>query len=250
MPRRVNDPSFDTSMRSSFRVVTLNILHDPPQLTWPKRAPLVEAGLIALQPDIVLLQEVAWPDEQATSLAAALREHTGRPYVAHLTGLLATTGWQEGLAILSRYPRLDASDLVFPEAEAFCQRVRFEIQGKKLDVYNSHLDPYSGDRRSRQIAMAVAWLDEYRDGDGLVFGGDLNATPQSAAIAPLSSLLRSAYAVASGADPENAIDYLWISPSLSVTKAGFAMNQPSADDPSLKPSDHQAVYADLAWTTA
>ena len=41
----------------AFRVLTLNLLHEPESR--PERAPLVEAELLALAPDVVLLQEVA-----------------------------------------------------------------------------------------------------------------------------------------------------------------------------------------------
>lgn len=233
----------------TFRVVTLNILHDPPHLTWSKRAPLVEAGLIALQPDIVLLQEVAWPDEQATSLAAVLQASSGHEYTAHVTGLFATTGWQEGLAILSRFPYLEVSELVFPGAEAFCHRVRLDIYGKVVDVYNSHLDPYSEDRRARQITMTMDWMEEFHDADAIIFGGDLNGTPESAEIAPLNATLHSAYAATHGKDPDRIIDYIWVSSPLDVRAADLALERPAADNPLLLPSDHLALYADVGWMT-
>lgn len=233
---------------STFRVVTLNILHDPPQLTWSKRALLVEAGLIALQPDIVLLQEVAWPDEQASGLADALQTNTGKEYRTHVTGLFATTGWQEGLAILTRYP-FDVAELVFPRAETFCHRVRLDIDGNVVDVYNSHLDPYSADRRTRQITMATAWMKRFHDANGSIFGGDLNATPASTELAPLSATLRSAYAAAHGDDPAHIIDYLWISSSLTVAAAELALDRPAAHDPLLLPSDHHALCADIGWAS-
>jgi endonuclease/exonuclease/phosphatase family metal-dependent hydrolase len=228
-----------------FRVVTLNLLHDPPHHTWLRRAPLVEAGLIALQPDIVLLQEVAWPNEQATDLAAALQMNSGDEYRMHITGLFTPTGWQEGLAILARLPFLGTSQLAFPRAETFCHRVRLDIGGNMIDVYNSHLDPYSADRRAQQITMAMTWMRESHGADAIVFGGDLNGTPNSAEIAPLSATLHSALASVHGEDPERMVDYLWMSSSLTVTAAEFALDQPAAGDPSLYPSDHPALYADV-----
>lgn len=230
---------------SLFRVVTLNILHDPPHLTWSRRAPLVEAGLIALQPDIVLLQEVAWPDEQATSLAAALQVGAGRDFRAYITGLFATTGWQEGLTILSWFPCLDTSELEFPGAEKFCQRARFVINGETVDGYNSHLDPYSATRRQQQITMALEWTTEFGDADAVIFGGDLNGIPSSIEIAPLQRNFRSAYEVAMGKDPDRIIDYLWASRSLDVVHAGLSLDQSDRDDPSLYPSDHLALHADF-----
>jgi len=231
----------------AFRVATLNLLHDPPRLTWRNRAPLVEAGLRTLRPDILLLQEVAWPDEQATTLAKALHTHTGRPYDAHVVGLFAANGWREGLAILSRFECLDHATLTYPGAEIFCHRARFDIDDRIVDVYNCHLDPYRQERRVRQTTMAMTWIEEAQDADAVVFGGDLNGIPASVEIAPLSARLRSAYAVAHGRDPDRVIDYLWVSPALSIVAADFALDQPADDDPLLMPSDHLALYADLAW---
>lgn len=231
----------------TFRVATLNILHDPPHLTWPRRAPLIEAGLIDLRADIVLLQEVAWPKEQATALATVLRQATSFGFTAHITGLFATSGWQEGLAILSWFPCLDVSELEFPGAEKFCQRARLDIDGKMIDIYNSHLDPYSAERRQQQISMALEWITGFHDADAVVFGGDLNGIPNSAEIAPLQVALRSAYAQAHGKDPARLIDYLWASTSLAIEDANLVLDHPASDDPSLYPSDHLCLYADFRW---
>lgn len=200
---------------------------------------------MALQPDIVLLQEVAWPDEQATTLAAALTGSTGRDFTAHITGLFATTGWQEGLAMLSWFPHRDVSELEYPSAERFCQRVRLDIDGKVVDVYNSHLDPYSAERRRRQIDMAMEWITRFGDVDAVIFGGDLNGIPSSSEIAPLHATLRSAYAAVHGNDPDRIIDYLWASPTLRVENARLTLDRPASNDPSLYPSDHLGLCADF-----
>lgn len=235
------------SPHSSFRVVTLNILHDPVTGSWPQRARLVETGLCSLMPDIVLLQEVAWPDEQATALAEALQNVSGHAYTAHLTGLFATTGWQEGLAILSRFPLMDFSELQFPDAEKFCQRTRLDVNGRTVDIYNSHLDPYSAQRRREQVNMAMQWIDTFHDADGIVFGGDLNGIPDSHEIAALHTVFRSAYAATHGKDPSRIIDYLWFSPLLTVRAAELTLDQPDSGNPALYASDHLALVADFAW---
>lgn len=91
----------------------------------------------------------------------------------------------------------------------------------------------------------MAWMGESDNADAIIFGGDLNGTPDSDVIAPLYTSLRSAYAAAHGKDPNRVIDYLWVSPSLMVETADFALDQPAVDNPLLLPSDHLALYADL-----
>ncbi len=251
-----------------FRVITLNILYDPHQPTWSKRAPLVVSELCDLAPDIVLLQEVAWPEEQATALAAALSENTGLQYTAVFTGLLAPNGWQEGLAVLTRFPIVDYDELQFPRSEKFCQRVRLSVSNRVLDVYNAHLDPFSQDRVARQVQAILAWAGEYNDVDASILGGDFNATPDSGAISPMYTYFRSAYAVIHGESPDytapnpfraewrireglpveyRAIDYLDVSTALSVADARLVFTHPSADDLLLYPSDHYGLCADLRW---
>jgi endonuclease/exonuclease/phosphatase family metal-dependent hydrolase len=257
-----------TGSPTPFRIVTLNLLHDPRSPTWPERAPLVEAELGSLAPDIVLLQEVAWPDQQATRLAAALRDETGREYAVQLTALLPPNGWQEGLAILSRFPTLDFAELQLPDSGKFCQRARFDLGGKALDVYNVHLDPFSPERVREQVRATLAWMGAHADTAGAILGGDFNATPDRDAIAQVRECLRSAYAVVHGGEPEytaptpfgverqrregrpsvfETLDYLWLSPALTVIDARLAFARPAHGDSSLYPSDHFGLRGDLRW---
>lgn len=190
------------SAEVSFRVVTLNLLHESKHSTWPLRAPLVAEELSVLSPDIVLLQEVAWPNEQATTLSHTIGKTTGIEYAVHLTELLAANGWQEGLAILSRFPIVDRSALQFPGSEKFCQRVRLHVHGKTLDIYNVHLDPYMTKRVREQVQAILRWMETYLDTDAIVFGGDFNAPPHDEAITQLHPRFRSAYALVHGREPD------------------------------------------------
>jgi endonuclease/exonuclease/phosphatase family metal-dependent hydrolase len=44
---------------------------------------------------------------------------------------------------------------------------------------------------------------------------------------------------------DRCIDYIWLSQSIKVTGSGLCFNQPAQDDPTLWPSDHVGVWADL-----
>jgi endonuclease/exonuclease/phosphatase family metal-dependent hydrolase len=74
---------------------------------------------------------------------------------------------------------------------------------------------------------------------------------------------RSAYHDANGAEPDvtwpsglqapamdtdgapGCLDYIWVSGAVTVRSARLAFDRPSADDPTLFPSDHRAVLAEL-----
>ncbi|MGH2535748.1 MAG: endonuclease/exonuclease/phosphatase family protein [Thermomicrobiales bacterium] len=247
----------------SFHVVTLNILYDPLAQSWPDRAPLVAAGLRALRPDIVLLQEVAWPNEQASELAALLTSNLAFPFAAHITPLITPHGWQEALAILSRFPLLERDELRFPDAEAFCQRIRVTIGDRAVDLYNMHLDPYSSDRRLEQIRLLLPWMESHEGAGGIVFGGDLNARPESDEIGLLRATLRSAHVTIHSHEPVGTVptpfgakrnralvpihtlDYLWHTSDLSVTECRLTFDQPDPRDPLLYASDHYGLLAEF-----
>lgn len=252
------------------RVATLNLLHDPP--SWPDRAPLVEAQLLALAPDIVLLQEVACPGEQATSLTASLGDQTGYPYGLHLTEVVAPDRlrpgrlWREGLATLSRFPILTANEPDIGGRVRVCQHLRLGVGALAVAVYNLHLDPFAPELHRNRIAAILHRMDGDPDPAYVILGGDLNATPDSKAVGLVAARLRSAYAIAHGREPEHTrptpfglrrdgsagrrsrfatVDYLFVSERARVASAELAFADPARHDPSLYPSDHYGLVADL-----
>jgi endonuclease/exonuclease/phosphatase family metal-dependent hydrolase len=44
------------------------------------------------------------------------------------------------------------------------------------------------------------------------------------------------------------IDFIWVSEAVKVVESGVCFNQGSPTDPSLWPSDHAGVWADLEVT--
>lgn len=246
-----------------FRVATLNLLHDPPAPSWSQRASFVTAGFRASAADVILLQEVAWPNEQASDLAKTLSTTASR-MTALVMPLITPHGWQEGLAVLTHFPVLENDALRYPGAEQFCQRVRLDISGQALDVYNVHLDPYFADRRRAQIIAILRWMGGHACADGIVLGGDLNATPESDALCPLRAMLRSAHVTVRGHEPAGTaptpwrggsrpmrtFDYLWHSASLAVLDCSVIFGEPDERDPRLFASDHVGLAADFRLSDA
>ena len=50
-----------------------------------------------------------------------------------------------------------------------------------------------------------------------------------------------------GARFDRCIDSIWVAGSMAVHASGVCFNTPSATDPTLWPSDHAGVWADLAF---
>ncbi|MDP9375384.1 MAG: endonuclease/exonuclease/phosphatase family protein [Chloroflexota bacterium] len=242
------------ALATLLRILTLNLLHEPDKPTsWPARAPLVEAELLALAPDVVLLQEVAWPDEQASVLASALGRHTGDQYAVWLMEVVVPDRkrpgrlWREALAILSRCPILATEAPATAGAVPVCQHVRLDLGERSVDIYNFHLDPFTPALHRSQLTTILGAIDNHTHPADVVLGGDFNAHPESAAIRLLAARLRSAYAVVHGREREGTVDYLFVSPRLRIAAADLTFTQPAERDPTLYPSDHYGLLAELAW---
>jgi len=46
---------------------------------------------------------------------------------------------------------------------------------------------------------------------------------------------------------DRCIDYIWTTGAIETVASGVCFDKPSPDDPSLWPSDHAGVWADLVF---
>jgi endonuclease/exonuclease/phosphatase family metal-dependent hydrolase len=250
---------------SRFRLVTFNLLNDPK--SWPRRAPLVTAQLAALAPDVVALQEAGVPDAQTGPLAAALSAATELRYHVASCELRRPNGWAERLAVLSSFP-IEASDALDVDGEGqICLWTRLRLTEERAwDLYNVHLNPSRADIRRRQLAAVLDWMAQRRGEAARVLCGDFNTTTAGTILpAALDAGLASAHALRHGEEPERTfptplrpdiyalrpgecLDYIFIDPKgLSLRGCRVVLDRPHAEDPTLYPSDHTGLLADLAW---
>lgn len=213
-------------------------------LTSNRRHADVRAWISASGAELVLLQEVdrAW--------AAALADVPGYRLIHALP-----RADNFGLALLLREgaaPPLAVDVLDLAGLPALALRLRHA--GRPLALLGLHtLPPVSARNaalRDAQLAAAAAWARAQRDaGAAPVLLGDFNATPFSAALAPLAAVglrdsLEAGGLLVAGSWPDLpwplriAIDHCWHDPRL-VTQA-------RALGPALG-SDHRPLRVDLAW---
>ncbi len=171
------------------RVVTLNLWGDHVPLA--ARLDAAAAGLAALAPDVVLLQEVRQGDGLPNT-AHALAERLGGWAVAYACATAAPAGtWgpasgagEEGLAIMARHPLDDVRHVELPEARAAERRMllsaRVTIAGSVAAVHTTHLHWRLGDgvARERQVVALDAAARAY-GGEVRIVGGDFNAGPDT-----------------------------------------------------------------------
>jgi endonuclease/exonuclease/phosphatase family metal-dependent hydrolase len=241
-------------------VATLNIRNLADR--WDERLPLLLADMAALQPDLIGLQEVVYPMQQDRLLGAAgegryeaIRGWAGRP--------------EYGNSLLVKAP------LVATEVDRFdlgtsrsAHRVVVALPGGArllFAVTHLHHQPEGAAMRAAQVEALLAWLDASPVHDALVLVGDFNAGPAEPAYTVLAGAgLVSAYAAANGGEPvvtwpsglvapgmdtdgdPDCLDYIWLRGAAKVERAGLVFDRPAVGDPTLYPSDHYGIVAQVA----
>jgi endonuclease/exonuclease/phosphatase family metal-dependent hydrolase len=258
------------SRQIGWKIVTLNLLADVSD--WQVRRPLLMAGLRALAPDVIALQEANLHVHTAEDLAAGL----GLPHL----NLIPKTGPapSEGLAVLSRWPIVAAAWLDLGSQERVAQRVTVVRDGAYLSLANVHLFWQPGDvpERLLQVLRLQAWLAA--DRPQLVVG-DFNSAPPTSSIRQMRrDGWRSAYASLHGREPRytaptplrrslqailqaavtllphirwseftltwrETLDYIFVDAGVTVCDAQVVLDQSAPGRPHTYPSDHFGICA-------
>lgn len=254
-------------MPTPIRVLTLNLLNMADR--WPERLPLLLNEFAALQPDVAGLQEVVYVMQQDRLLGASGAAHYA------IRRAWSYRPDEAGNSLLVRHPLAEGLDPEPSDARldlGYSRSAgRAEItlpDGLRLRVVNTHLHHVVGDEHDRlragQAEALIAWLADLPPVDATIVAGDFNADPRQPTYARmLGAGFRSAYREANGAEPEvtwpsglqalamdtdgepACLDYIWVSGAVMVRSARLAFDRPAPDDPTLYPSDHRGVLAEL-----
>lgn len=255
-------------------VATLNILND--LALWRERAPLIVAGFQAIQPDLIALQEVALPSNNAQWIA----DHLGG-YSVHLCPKTGKKGRREALAILSRLPVDEHVTLPLITQDRVAQRVTVQHNGARCVFANTHLywNPLDDAPRLNQARSLLDWLPCDRP---TIVCGDFNAEPHSGTIAAMRARFASAHKAVNGYEPESTcptplqrdrglrqlargllarlaglffkqvndawrgtLDYIFVDRTIRAHRCGVVFNRPSPHDSRLYPSDHFGLMASI-----
>jgi endonuclease/exonuclease/phosphatase family metal-dependent hydrolase len=240
-------------------VATLNIRNLADR--WFERLPLLLADMAALQPDLLGLQEVVFVMQQDRLIGAAgegrydaVRGWAGRP--------------ECGNSLLVREPLVAAAveRLDLDLSRSALRSLVALPGGSSVTVVVTHLHHVvDGEvERDEQTAALLAWLEEPQSVDATIVMGDFNAEPDEPAATRMRVAgFRSAYAEAHGADPAmtwpsgliapamdtdgdpGCLDYIWLRGAAKVESARLAFDRPAPEDPTLYPSDHLGISAQL-----
>lgn len=244
-----------------FRVVTLNLEQDNKR--WSDRHPLISSEIAALRPGLVAFNEVSVPLQTAKLLRDAAIAATGIPYKLVQQIRVNRLSKMEGEALLARFPIVETGNLDCQARDIVALVARLEIEERPIGLYVTHLYMSRGDDSLRlfQVQQLLAWIDSRADGTPSIVCGDFNATLDAHSAELMATRFRptqttpTAFTPLAGRDSEvshpywprmdRCIDYIWISDGIEILASEVCFNRPSPDDPSLWPSDHAGVWADL-----
>ena len=237
-----------------FRIATLNLEQDHKR--WPSRRPLIEGEITRLNPDLMAFNEVCVPLQTADLLRPpgyALVQQT------RVNGLARV----EGEALLSRFPIVETGNFDYQTRDFVALVARVDIAGDPVDVYVTHLFMSRGDDSLRlyQVQQLLGWIDSRKGAAASIVCGDFNAPLSLPSAALMASRFRPTQtghtAFTPLADEEGSvshpcwprldrcIDYIWVSERIEIAASGVCFDTPDPADPSLWPSDHAGVWADL-----
>ena len=240
-------------------VATFNILNLADR--WPERLPLILADMAALQPHLLGLQEVIYVMQQDRIIGSA-----GEARYEVLRGWAQRPEYGNSLLVRAPLAATEVDRLGLSHGRA-AHRARVALpSGASILVAVTHLHHVVGGDsvRDAQAGAMLGWLDEAPPADAHVLLGDFNADPREPTYARVTAAgYRSAFAEANGAEPAvtwptglqapamdrdgepDCLDYVWVRGAVTVRSARLVFDRPAVDDPTLYPSDHVGVAAEL-----
>ena len=231
---------------------------------YSERKQLLGAAFASLNADIVALQEVMFSEPRQDDFLAA--QLPGRHYKS--VSARSERYPDFGNAILCAIGDTQAQDELRLSHNRVVHRILVALPSQMMGWFaNTHLHHVPGEPhvRAEQALAIVAWLAEAPAADATILCGDFNAPPFEPAYQVMREAgFRSASFEANGAEPPvtwpsgiqaptmdtdgdpNCLDYIWLSGRVRAVAARVACNDPAPHDPTLYPSDHFAILAQLS----
>ncbi len=229
--------------------------------------PLIAEEIGRLKPDIIAFNEVSVPLQSARSLRNDARRK-GLEYNLIQQTRVNGLSKVEGEALLTRLAVIECDNFDYQTRDMVALAARVLIGGMPLDIYVTHLYMSRGDDSLRlfQVQQLLAWIETRDKAPARIVCGDFNARLDAPSAALMASRFRPTQTSPTAFTPladhdgsvshpywprmDRCIDYIWVSGALDVVASGVCFDRASPDDPSLWPSDHAGVWADLECNKA
>ena len=242
------------------RLATFNIRNINDR--YEERKPLLGAAFAEIEADIIGLQEVLFsPPRQDDFLSSQLPE---RHYRSFSSAHERNPNWRN--VILCARGDIQVHEGLRLSTGRSAHRILVVSEGLTVWFANTHLHHVPDEPRVRaeQAAAIARWMATAPAADAAFVVGDFNSPPHEPAYRVMHDAgFRSAMFEANGAEPDvtwpsgiqaetmdtdgdpNCLDYIWFMGSARVLSARVAANQAPPHDPTIYPSDHFALVAEV-----
>jgi len=241
------------------RIATLNIRNLADR--WDERLPLLLADMAAIAPDVLGLQEVVYVLQQDRIIGSA-----GVARYAEVRGWAGRPEYGNSLLVKEPLSFEPVERLDLGLGRSAHGVVLALPGGARVAVAVTHLHHEVPDaaQRDAQAAALLAWLDAAPAADARIVMGDFNAEPSEPTYARMRAAgWRSSFLEANGVEPAvtwpsglqapaidtdgdpGCLDYIWLHGAARATSARLAWDRPAVGDPTLYPSDHVAIVAEI-----
>lgn len=202
-------------------------------------------------PDVVCLQELDKGCERTgrIDMPAELAKLLGMHVVFGAN--LKYQGGDYGNATLSRYEIVESENIPLPYVEGGerrgCLRTRLRVEGRLVDVFNTHLDLIQEARLKQTAAIS----DNVKKEAAVILAGDFNERITGPAMRVLTGRFLEVFqqdlesTLTTLVGSQRRIDFILVSPEITVLDASVV-----ATEQAKVASDHLPVVARLALPTA
>ena len=243
------------------RIATLNMEQDHKR--WTLRRDLIIDELAAIDPDLFAINEVSIPLQSARWIQTTMRSRHNRHYALVQQTRVNTLSAVEGEALLTRLPIVETGNLDLRTRDIVALVARVLAGTTPIDVYVTHLYMSRGDESLRvyQVGQLLEWIESRNDASIRIVCGDFNATLDQPSAARMAKHFRPTQTAPTAFTPladsdgsvshptwprmDRCIDYIWIAGALDVAASAVCFDRGHPADPTLYPSDHAGVRADL-----
>ncbi len=244
-----------------FRTAFLNLEQNHKR--WPLRRDLIVEQLAEIAPDLFAMNEICIPDETGRWLQRMANERLNMGFALVQQSKTNSASRIEGEGLLSRFRIIETANLDYRTKDFVALVARVEVDQLPVDVYVTHLYRSRGKDalRLHQVEQLLEWIESRSDAHARIVCGDFNAPLELESAKLMATKFRPTQTDPTAFTPltdedgsvshpywqrfDRCIDYIWVDQALTVQASGVTFDRPAANDPSLWPSDHAGVWADL-----